>query len=50
MEHHANADLVARASSGMNLTDSVYERLLRDRIIVLGSEVDDDVANRSRAR
>ena len=46
MEHHANADLVARAASGMNLTDSVYERLLRDRIIVLGSEVDDDVANR----
>jgi len=46
VEHHANMDLVARASSGMNLTDSVYERLLRDRIIVLGSEVDDDVANR----
>ncbi|EWM11196.1 ATP-dependent Clp protease subunit [Kutzneria sp. 744] len=37
---------MARAASGMNLTDSVYERLLRDRIIVLGSEVDDDVANR----
>jgi ATP-dependent Clp protease, protease subunit len=50
VEHHANADpgrlAMRAASAGMNLTDSVYERLLRDRIIVLGSEVDDDVANR----
>ncbi len=32
--------------SGMNLADSVYERLLRDRILFLGSQVDDDIANR----
>ncbi|MCP3800920.1 ATP-dependent Clp protease proteolytic subunit [Allokutzneria sp. A3M-2-11 16] len=32
-------------SSGLNLNDSVYERLLRERIIVLGSQVDDNIAN-----
>ncbi|WP_030426495.1 ATP-dependent Clp protease proteolytic subunit [Allokutzneria albata] len=32
-------------SSGLNLNDSVYERLLRERIIVLGSQVDDTIAN-----
>ncbi len=31
---------------GLNLTDSVYERLLSERIIFLGSQVDDDIANR----
>src|SRR3954454_1775426 len=31
--------------SGMNLNDSVYERLLRERIIFLGSAVDDPIAN-----
>jgi ATP-dependent Clp protease protease subunit len=31
---------------GLNLTDSVYERLLAERIIFLGTEVDDDIANR----
>src|SRR5690348_5899551 len=34
------------ASSGLNLVDSVYERLLAERIIFLGSQVDDDIANR----
>ena len=29
-----------------NLDDSVYNRLLKERIIFLGSEVDDQVANR----
>jgi ATP-dependent Clp protease protease subunit len=29
----------------MNLNDSVYERLLRERIIFLGSQVDDPIAN-----
>ena len=29
----------------MNLNDSVYERLLRERIIFLGSAVDDPIAN-----
>ncbi|MFB9909325.1 ATP-dependent Clp protease proteolytic subunit [Allokutzneria oryzae] len=32
-------------TSGLNLNDSVYERLLRERIIVLGSQVDDNIAN-----
>jgi ATP-dependent Clp protease, protease subunit len=35
----------APATSGMNLYDSVYERLLRERIIFLGSQVDDPIAN-----
>ncbi|WP_084755738.1 ATP-dependent Clp protease proteolytic subunit [Pseudonocardia thermophila] len=30
----------------MGLSDSVYERLLAQRIIVLGQEVDDEIANR----
>ena len=29
---------------GLNLIDSVYERLLAERIIFLGSQVDDDIA------
>src|SRR5271165_7568990 len=33
-------------AGGLNLVDSVYERLLAERIIFLGSQVDDDVANR----
>lgn len=31
--------------SGMNLGDSVYERLLRERIVFLGSQVADEIAN-----
>jgi ATP-dependent Clp protease, protease subunit len=31
--------------SGMGLDDQVYQRLLRERIIFLGSVVDDDIAN-----
>jgi ATP-dependent Clp protease protease subunit len=34
------------SSAGMNLSDSIYDRLLRDRIIFLGQAVDDDLANR----
>lgn len=33
-------------AQGLNLVDSVYERLLSERIIFLGSQVDDDIANR----
>lgn len=33
-------------AAGLNLQDSVYERLLAERIIFLGSQVDDDIANR----
>src|SRR5262249_61712474 len=38
------------ATAGLSLNDSVYERLLRERIVFLGSEVDDDVANRITAQ
>src|ERR1700754_3345342 len=34
------------STAGLTLNDSVYERLLRERIVFLGSEVDDDIANR----
>jgi ATP-dependent Clp protease protease subunit len=36
---------VMRAGIGLNLNDSVYERLLRERIVFLGSQVDDPLAN-----
>src|ERR671928_160978 len=40
------SEITMRApASGMNLSDSVYERLLRERIIFLGSAVDDPIAN-----
>ena len=42
--------MMASAPSGMNLSDSVYERLLRERIIFLGSAVSDDVANQLAAQ
>lgn len=37
-------------TSGLSLNDSVYEQLLRDRIVFLGSEVNDEVANRITAQ
>jgi len=44
---HIPATPVARGTDyGLNLDDSVYNRLLKDRIIILGSEVNDQVANR----
>ncbi len=33
-------------AAGLNLSDSVFERLLQERIIFLGSQVDDEIANR----
>ncbi len=39
-------EIVSRApAGGMNLNDSVYERLLRERIVFLGTQVDDPIAN-----
>jgi ATP-dependent Clp protease protease subunit len=38
------------STSGLNLNDSVYERLLAERIVVLGSEVNDEIANRITAQ
>jgi ATP-dependent Clp protease protease subunit len=34
-----------RSAGAMNLNDNVYERLLRERIIFLGSVVEDNIAN-----
>ncbi|ART20726.1 ATP-dependent Clp protease proteolytic subunit [Corynebacterium striatum] len=34
------------STTGMSLGDSVYERLLRERIIFLGTQVDDEIANK----
>jgi ATP-dependent Clp protease protease subunit len=40
------SDIEMRAQpSGMNLNDSVYDRLLQNRIVFLGSAVDDPIAN-----
>jgi len=41
----AGRQVMRTAASGMNLNDSVYERLLRERIVFLGSQVDDPIAN-----
>lgn len=38
------------APTSLTLSDSVYERLLQQRIIVLGQQVDDDIANRIAAQ
>ncbi len=40
----------ARAGAGMNLNDSVYDRLMRERILFLGSQVDDGIANQIAAQ
>jgi ATP-dependent Clp protease protease subunit len=44
------ADPVMRALSAPSLSDAVYERLLGERIVFLGSPVDDDVANKITAQ
>ena len=46
----ASAPLMRAGGSMMNLNDSVYERLLRERIIFLGSQVDDVIANQLAAQ
>jgi ATP-dependent Clp protease, protease subunit len=49
---HIPAAPVARGAeqAGLGLDDSVYNRLLKERIILLGSEVNDQVANRISAQ
>jgi len=44
------ADPVMRTLSAPSLSDAVYERLLGERIVFLGSPVDDDVANKITAQ
>jgi ATP-dependent Clp protease protease subunit len=46
----AGAPLLRSNGGGMNLGDSVYERLLRERIIFLGTQVDDVIANQLAAQ
>jgi ATP-dependent Clp protease, protease subunit len=38
------------AGAGMTLNDSVYDRLLRERIVFLGQQVDDPIANQISAQ
>jgi len=46
MSDRLSSDPQMRAAGlGLNLNDSVYERLLRERIVFLGSQVDDPIAN-----
>jgi len=40
-----SAPVMRAPTAGMTLTDSVFERLLRERIIVLGSQVEEGIAN-----
>jgi ATP-dependent Clp protease, protease subunit len=46
----AGAPMLRTNGGGMNLGDSVYERLLRERIIFLGTQVDDVIANQLAAQ
>ena len=50
MTQHSFPTPEMRAATGMNLNDSVYERLLRERIIVLGSQVEEGIANQITAQ
>ncbi len=43
---HEQSPVMTSAAAGLNLSDSVYERLLQNRIIFLGTQVDDDIANK----
>ena len=42
---HVSAPHMRAPGQGMSLSDSVYDRLLWERIIVLGQQVDDSIAN-----
>ena len=50
MTHPRQTPDMRSGTAGLTLNDSVYERLLRERIVFLGSEVDDDIANRITAQ
>jgi ATP-dependent Clp protease protease subunit len=43
--HGSEGVSMRNAGAGMTLNDSVYDRLLRERIIFLGQPVDDTIAN-----
>lgn len=44
MAHYSIPNVVERTANGERIVD-VYSRLLSDRVIYLGTEIDDDVAN-----
>jgi ATP-dependent Clp protease, protease subunit len=48
--HHPLTPQMRTSTQGLTLNDSVYERLLTERIVVLGSEVNDEIANRITAQ
>lgn len=50
MTHSRQTPDMRSGTAGLTLNDSVYERLLRERIVFLGSEVDDEIANRITAQ
>ena len=45
MSEHITPKSTEPTGAGLGLTDSIYNRLLKERIIWLGSEVRDDNAN-----
>jgi ATP-dependent Clp protease, protease subunit len=42
---HAGAPFLQAGNGHASLHDAVFDRLLRERVVVLGSQVDDDIAN-----
>jgi ATP-dependent Clp protease protease subunit len=50
MRRGAPVTMRRSAPTSMTLTDSVFERLLQQRIVVLGQQVDDEIANRIAAQ
>ncbi|HEY3612007.1 MAG TPA: ATP-dependent Clp protease proteolytic subunit [Pseudonocardiaceae bacterium] len=48
--NHSSLPVMTTPTVGLSLNDSVFEQLLRSRIVFLGTEVDDDVANRITAQ
>jgi len=48
--HLPNFSPRAAGGSGMGFNDSIYDNLLRDRIIFLGQQVDDEISNRITAQ
>src|SRR5919112_1554519 len=50
MPRGAGVTMRRGAPTSMTLSDSVFERLLQQRIVVLGQQVDDEIANRIAAQ
>ncbi len=48
--NHSSLPVMTTPTVGLSLNDSVFEQLLRSRIVFLGTEVNDEVANRITAQ